>query len=211
VTEDHPCSPDSQHHNEYTRTKTIAENMLRESGLEYLILRPSITVSAGLSDREFANAMLWFLPLLAQVDALPIGPTGRLDVVTVSFVAQAIVAAVEAKNPQHDCYHISAGRESLTLGRAAQFLDQYYDRVQPIQMVPPASWTREMYRKYIHTPDQRKTFSALRHYLPFLNMNVMYDNSRLRELLGDRMPQLEPFESYAGELLEAMSPELLAE
>lgn len=40
-------------------------------------------------------------------------------------------------------------------------------------------------------------------------MNVTYDNGRLRELLGDAMPRLEPFESYAGDLLEIISPELL--
>lgn len=209
VAEDYPCDPESSHHNEYTRTKALAEQMLKDSGLDYLILRPSITVSAGMRDRVFASAILWFLPLLNRLDAVPIDPSGRLDVVSVAYVARSIVAAIEAGNRQHDCYHISAGGESLTLGRAARLLDEYYGRLEPLELVPPHLWTREMHRRFVHTPDQRKTFATLRHYLPFLNMNVMYDNTRLSDLLGDRMPTLEPFESYAPDLLEILSAELL--
>jgi nucleoside-diphosphate-sugar epimerase len=209
ISEDYPCDPESQHHNEYTRTKALAEDLLRGSGLEYLILRPSITVSAGLADPVFASAILWFLPLLNQLDAVPIDPSGRLDLVTVSYVARAILEAMEAPNRQHDCYHISAGRDCLTLGRAARFLDGHYGRTASLELIPPHLWTRELHRQYVQTSEQRKTFATLRHYLPFLNMNVKYDNSRLRELLGKRMPPVEPFESYAGNLLEIISPELL--
>jgi nucleoside-diphosphate-sugar epimerase len=210
VTEDDACDDDSAHHNEYTRTKALAEKMLKDSGLDYLILRPSITISAGMSDRVFASAILWFLPLLNRLDAVPIDPAGRLDVVTVAYVAQAIAAAIDADRGPHDCYHISAGRESLTLGRAARFLDGYYGRSEPLELIPPHLWTRDMHRQYVSTPEQRKTFATLKHYLPFLNMNVTYDNARLRGLLGDGMPPLDPFESYAGDLLEIISPELLS-
>lgn len=211
VSEDTPCDPAAEHHNEYTRTKAVAEGMLRDSGLEYVILRPTITVSAGLRDRDFANAMLWFLPLLGQLDAVPIDPNGRLDVVTVAHVARAIAGAIDAPNRRHDCYHISAGRDSLRLGEAAECLDRYYGRLQPLELVPPEAWTREMHRRFVRTPEHRKNFAALRHYLPFLNMNVTYDNSRLRELLGNQMPSVEPFDSYVDELLEVMSPELMPE
>lgn len=210
VTEDMAAGA-TEHYNEYTRTKALAEAMLRNSGLNYVILRPSITVSAGIQDVAFANAMLWFLPLLNQLDAVPIDPSGRLDVVTVSFVARAIVGAIDASNREHDCYHISAGRDSLSLARAGQFLDRFYGRLEALELVSPATWTREMHRRCVHTPEQRKTFAALKHYLPFLNMNVTYDNTRLGELLGENMPSVEPFESYAGELLELMSPELMPE
>lgn len=208
VPEDWPCDPAGEHYNEYTRTKALAENMLRDSGLRHLILRPSITVSAGIRDQAFAGAMLWFLPLLEQLDAVPIDPGGCLDVVTVAFVAKAIAAIIEADHLPHDCYHLSAGREALPLLRAARFLDEFYGRVRPLELVPPSQWTREMHRRFIGTPEQRKTFSALKHYLPFLNMNVSFDNRRLKELLGENMPPIEPFESYAGELLELMSANL---
>ncbi len=44
-------------------------------------------------------------------------------------------------------------------------------------------------------------FHALRYYLPFLNMDVTYDNSRLYEALGDRVPAFQSFDSYADQLI----------
>jgi len=212
IDEDYCCDPTGDHHNEYTRSKATAEQMLRESGLKFVILRPSIVVSAGLQDQTFARAILWWLPLLNQLDAVPIDPNSRLDMVTVSYVAQAILAVMASTERKYDCYHISAGRQAATtLGDAGQFLDRYYERPRPLKLVPPTEWTREVHRRYVRAPQQRKMLSALRHYLPFLNMNVTYDNTRLCELLGDRMPPLEPFHSYAGGLLEAMAPESLPE
>jgi nucleoside-diphosphate-sugar epimerase len=209
VPEDFGCDPDGEHFNEYTRTKSVAERMLQSSGLDYLILRPSITVSAGLRDNTFANAILWFLPLLNQLDAVPMDPESRLDLVTVSYVAQAIARVIDSPDRRHNCYHLTAGREdALPLGRAARFLDRYFDREQPLELVPPHLWTRELHKQYIRTPEQRKTFAALRHYLPFLNMNVTYDSRRLRDLLGANMPVIDPFESYAGGLIELMVPQL---
>lgn len=212
VVEDFSCDPEGEHYNQYTRSKAIAECMLRESGLRYVILRPSIVVSAGLRDRAFANAMLWWLPLLNQLDAVPINPTARIDLVTVSFVAHAIRCAINASEHRYDCYHLSAGWPDATLlGQAGQVLDTYYDRPAPLRLIQPDAWTRELHRTYIRTPEQRKMFMSLRHYLPFLNMNVAYDNTRLRELLGKDMPPIDPFDSYAAGLLDVMSPELMPE
>lgn len=210
VDEDFECSPDNDHFNEYTRSKAIAEKMLRDSGLPFVIVRPSITVSAGIQSQCFANAMLWWLPLLSQFDAVPIHPDARVDVVTVSFVAQSIIGVMNAADRRHDCYNISAGRDdSLVLGQAAVAVDAFYDRPEPLRLVPFAEWTRELHRTYVRTPQQRKTFAALRHYLPFLNMNVTYDNTRLGRLLGPDLPVLDPFESYVASVLELMSPELM--
>lgn len=212
VDEDFNCDPQGDHYNEYTRSKAMAERLLRESGLPFVILRPSVVVSAGLPDPVFARAMMWWLPLLSQLEAVPIDPAARLDLVTVSYVARAILGVIRSDRREHDCYHISAGRQdATTLGQAGQFLDGYFERKQPLKLTPPAEWTRELHRRYISTPRQRKVLSSLRHYLPFLNMNVAYDNTRLRQLLNGDLPALDPFESYAGNLLELMAPELLPE
>lgn len=210
--EDFGCDPAGEHYNEYTRSKATAERMLRGSGLRFVILRPSVVVSAGLRDHAFARAILWWLPLLNQLDAVPIDPQARLDMVTVSYVAKSILGVIGSGSIEHDCYHISAGRQgATTLGEAARFLDGYYERTRPLKLVPPAEWTHDLHRRCARTPQQRKVLSALRHYLPFLNMNVAYDNSRLCGLLNGSLPVLEPFHAYAGGLLEVMTPESLPE
>ena len=74
-----------------------------------------------------------------------------------------------------------------------------------MRLFAPAQWTRELHRQYMGAPERRKIFASLRNYLPFLNMNVLYDNSRLRQELGERFPALSPFTSYLAELLHLIS------
>lgn len=212
VTEDGPCDPNGAHYNEYTRSKALAEQMLRASGIPSLVLRPSITISAGLRDPAFARAILWFLPLLNELDAVPIDPMCRLDVVPVSFVVQSMVRLLKLPRHEYDCYHLSAGAEAaLSLGEAGRFVDYFYDREEPLKLVSPAGWSREVHRRYVHNVEQRKVFSALRHYLPFLNMDVVYDNARLQKALKGQMPEIEPFASYAPTLLDLIPIEVPTE
>src|SRR4051812_30746302 len=81
--EEDGCRPDNEHHNDYTRSKAVAEDLLRASGLRVLTLRPTIVFSAGLPDPDFAQNILWFVPLLRQFDCLPMDPASRLDLVPV--------------------------------------------------------------------------------------------------------------------------------
>jgi thioester reductase-like protein len=87
--EDDGCRPDNAHYNGYTRSKAIAEALLRASGLPVLIVRPTIVLSAGLPDAHFARQILWCVPLTRIFRALPIDPAARLDLVDVAFVAEA--------------------------------------------------------------------------------------------------------------------------
>lgn len=91
VREEHGCRADNEHHNAYTRSKAIAESILLDSGLDVLIIRPTIVLSAGLADRTFACNILWFAPLIYAFDALPVDPSGEIDLISSDFVAQCTV------------------------------------------------------------------------------------------------------------------------
>jgi len=198
--------PENDHHNEYTHSKAVAEQLFRQSGLPVLVLRPSVVLSAGLPCPAFARAILQFVPLLQQFDAVPVNPTSRPDVVPVQFVVDSIIRLLQVSNRQYDCYHISAGQTgAATMEQLGRVVDRFYGRNTPLLTVAPSQWTRDLHRQYIHTADQRRAFSALRHYLPFLNMNVLYDTSRLRQELGERFPTLLPLTSYMGDLLSLVS------
>ena len=202
MSEEDGSDPDNEHHNEYTRTKAVAEKVLRDSGYPALILRPSITLSAGLRARRFARAIAWFVPLLRHFEAIPIDPASRVDVVPVGFVADAIVELLKKEKLEYDCYNISAGeQDAMVVGEVSQFLDGFYERPQPLKLIAPSEWTREKHRQYISTAECRKMFSTLKYYLPFLNMDVVYDNTRLRRELGDAFPVITPVREYLGELL----------
>lgn len=205
--EEEGCRPDNGHHNEYTRSKAVAETLVRESGLATLVLRPTIVLSAGLPDQAFAQSILWFVPLLRRLQKLPIDPRSKIDVVPVSFVADATVALLQQPHRRHDCYHLSAGDQySLTAQRINRYVNGFYGRACPLELVPPSAWTVADYRATVKTKRQRRIFFGLRYYLPFLNMNVTYDNGRLREALGPELV-IPPITHYLGDLLGRISPQ----
>ncbi|HJZ91408.1 MAG TPA: SDR family oxidoreductase, partial [Gemmataceae bacterium] len=202
VSEEDGCQPNRQHHNEYTHSKAIAEDLLRASGLPVLTLRPTIVLSAGLADPVFARQILWCVPLTRVFRALPVDPAALVDLVDVGFVADATVRLLEHPARAHDCYHLSAGPGgAATIGELTQVVNHHYRRRSPLRLSALAGWSRADYRTCISTPLQRRIFSSLRLYLPFVNMNVVFDNARLRADLGGQMPPLRPPHDYLGELV----------
>ena len=180
--EEDGCLPENRHHNEYTRTKAIAETRLRESGLPLLIVRPSIVLSAGLPDPVFARQILWIAPLFNEFECLPIDPQARLDVVPVGFVIQAIRKLLELPKRQFDCYNLSAGREqAISLGDWIGTINRFYHHRAPLALLPRDQWDAT---RYVQSRKQRQLYFAIRHYLPFLNMDVTFDNSRLAREVG---------------------------
>jgi nucleoside-diphosphate-sugar epimerase len=202
LTEDDGCRPTNDHFNDYTHSKAIGEQVLRECGLPVLTLRPTIVLSAGLSDPAFARQILWFAPLTRAFGALPINPAARLDIVDVGFVAEATLRLLECPTRTHDCYHLSAGPAGcLTVQDLNGVVATVNKRTSPLRLIPPGEWTRTMYRQFVDTPLRRRVFRSLRHYLPFLNMDVVYDDARLRETVPNcELPVRRPVE-YLPELL----------
>jgi len=200
--EDQGCRPDNHHHNEYTQSKAVAERLLRESGLPVLTLRPTVVLGAGLPDPKFARQILWFVPATRFFRALPIDPSSRFDVVDVGYVADAALALMSAENRFHLCYHLSAGRDcSIPVGEFSKIVDAHLRRDEPLELIPPSEWTRADIRRNVRTNLQKKLFKSIRYYLPFLNMDVVYDNARLRSELGSMCPTVRPVESYITDLL----------
>ena len=203
LTEDHGCRPDNEHFNEYTHSKAVGEQLLRDSGLPVLTLRPTIVLRAGLPDPVFARQILWCAPLTRAFPALPVDPDARLDLVDVGFVAEATLRLMEATDRAFDCYHLSAGRAGcVTVGELGEIVAETYGRRTPIQLIPPDRWTRAAHREHVNTPLRRKVFRSLRHYLPFLSMDVVYDDARLRSAIPTEVLSVRPPRTYFKHLLK---------
>ena len=54
-------------------------------------------------------------------------------------------------------------------------------------------------------------YGALLLYLPFINLNLVYDNTRLIEELGSDLPALPKFSEYVGGMLHTMAPDRVPE
>jgi nucleoside-diphosphate-sugar epimerase len=180
--EEEGCQPNNAHFNAYTRSKAVAETLVKESGLPVLIIRPSIVLGAGLNDAEFARQILWVAPLFNAFDCLPIDPSAKLDIVPVSFVVEATLKLLRTPHRRHDCYHVSAGNEyAIEMKDLTQCINRHYGKDVLLKGIPASEWNQEHTDRYVITREQRKLYSAFRYYMPFLNMNVVFDNSRLKE------------------------------
>lgn len=200
--EDDGCRPTNDHFNEYTHSKAVGEQALRDSGLPVLTLRPTIVLSAGLPDPVFARQILWFAPLTRAFAALPLDPAARLDIVDVGFVAEATLRLLECGSREHDTYHLSAGATGcVRVGELRELVAAANGRRTPLKLVPPGGWSRAAHRAYVDTPVRRRLFRSLRHYLPFLNMDVVYDDARLREVAAAADLPVEPPAAYLPDLL----------
>ena len=184
LTEADGCRPNNDHVNDYTHSKAVGEQLLHDSGLPVLTLRPTIVLSAGLPDPVFARQILWCAPLTRTFEALPIDPAARIDLVDVEFVAEATLRLLESPRREHDCYHLSAGASGcVTVGELSAVTSRLYGRRSPLRLVRPAEWTPSVHREFVRSRLQRRVFRALKLYLPFLNMDVVYDDTRLRAVV----------------------------
>ncbi len=195
------------HANAYSESKALAERLVVESGLPYLILRPTIVLSADMADREFARSILWFVPLLRAFECLPIDPSSRLDVVSVDYVVQCTLNLLAREARRHDTFYVSAGSDRSVTGQ--DILTNAGTATatgRPLIGLVPDEWGEEEVGRYVSTPEQRFIFSRLRHYLPFINADVTFSNVRLRAELGSRMPPLVRASDYAASLLTFVDP-----
>lgn len=183
------------HENAYTRSKREAERIAAASGLDVVIVRPSIVLSRGVDDREMARSILWALPIMNEIGDVPVDPHAFVDVVPVDFVAAAIVGLAAKPRLAHRRYHISAGRFAHTFGEMLQEVvnaNPAYRRLRPIGAAA-ASVVR-----------RRRMLRPVEAYLPFINASIRYASDRLEAELGsDGRPPASL--AYVPELLSLIS------
>jgi len=166
-----------------------------------LILRPSIVFSAGMPDQQLARQILWFVPVTRLFQALPIDPAARLDLVDVGFVADATLRLLTLPNRTSDCYHLSAGPSSaVTAAVLSREVDRIYRRRLPLQLIRPSDWGPAEGRQFVRTELQRLVYNSLHFCLPFINMDVVYSDTRLRRDVGP-LPAIRPVTDYLADLL----------
>jgi nucleoside-diphosphate-sugar epimerase len=164
------------HENTYTLSKREAERIVTAADIDAVIVRPSIVLSRGVDDRAMARSILWALPIMKEIGAVPIHAEAAVDVVPADFVAAAIVRLAFRPRLAHRVYHISAGREAHTfaeiLREIAKAMPEYRDlRLTGANGLRPRG--------------SRRLFRPIDAYLPFVNAGVRYANDRLRSEIGD--------------------------
>lgn len=201
VTEDRSLDWDRSDYDPYARTKKFCEHMVRELLPEtpLTIFRPSIV----LGDSRYAATtqfdMVKAFVFLADLPALPLRPTDKIDIVNVDFVADAI-ASLHQMEPKYDTYHLSSGTGSESFRDVTNALAAAQQKRKPVFL----PFAERPFKTTVNVLASRR--GAIGHgaalmkvFMPYLVWNTVFDNSRVARELGRRPT---PFSEYSYQLMK---------
>jgi long-chain acyl-CoA synthetase len=172
----------SEFRNTYEQTKSEAERLFADvDDMDVAIARPSIVM--GESDTGWTpafNVLYWPLRAFARglFEQVPAKPEGRVDVVPVDYVADGIARLVESDAT--GTFNLVSGADAATVDELAELACAHFDRPRP---------------PYVQTGEFGDS-AADEHgavYLPYFDMEVVFDDTRTRELLGMQAPRLRSY------------------
>lgn len=172
-------TPFGGYDNGYTRSKRKAEELLLASGLDVIVLRPTIVFSRGVEDRKMARAMLWVIPALIELGTAPVEADSRIDIIPVDYAADAIERLLRVPVLAHRRYHISAGpRQSVSCREFQEAVTRVDPRAAQVAFMarkrkPEKGGRGEMLRQRLE--------ESISFYIPFMSADIVYSNARLRE------------------------------
>jgi thioester reductase-like protein len=164
--------------NTYEQTKLEAEQVVGAADdLAAAVVRPSIVM--GESDSGWTpafNVLYWPLRAFSRgiFQRVPALAEGRVDVVPVDYVADAIMHLLERS--EVGVFNLVAGRDAPTVDELIDLGEQRWER--SIELVEPGE------------PTQLADGEV---YVPYFDMRVVFDDTRARTLLepaGIRPPKL---------------------
>ena len=177
VTEEAGRPARARHATGYTKSKAEAERLVEASGLPRVIVRPSILVPTGAHARP-----KWLRGLVRSVAALesaPVDPDALVDVMLLDDAARDIVALLASDCRRHDVYNVTRGPgRAPTIAQIAALADPVRTRPEPLRLVKPRAWDAAGFEASA-TPVEAHAMEKLRALLPFLNLDTVFDRSRI--------------------------------
>jgi long-chain acyl-CoA synthetase len=195
-------------HNSYERTKLEAEQLVRAQAerLPVQILRPSIVV--GEEEGGWTSSFnVIYTPLRAFArGALPAIPARRgapVDVVSISYVAAAILALALTDAGCCRTYHLTSGDEPATVAELLDLGERRLRRPAP-RVVAPL-----LYRRVLHPLMVWRSSGARRGWLrradvffPYFDAKVRFDTRRARAALEPIGLRPAPLAAYFDALID---------
>jgi thioester reductase-like protein len=182
--------------NSYERSKAEAEQLVHRRGERFpaVVVRPSIVVGDSATGwTPTFNVLYWPLRAFARglLGAIPARPDGRVDVVPVDYVADAIVHVLRERPDVRGVLNATAGADALTVDRLVEIACTALGRERPTLESPDGGLA------------ERSSEAA--RYLPYFDMEVVFDDARAREVLRPAGIAAPPLESYFETLLDFAS------
>ncbi|MEQ1507011.1 MAG: SDR family oxidoreductase [Myxococcota bacterium] len=181
---------DAGFHNTYEQTKHESEGLLRRAmgDLPIAVHRPSIVVGDSKTGQTGAwKVLYWPLKVIARgfLPAFPYDPEGRLDIVPVDFVADAVLALANAPEAIGRTFHLTAGpARDTTMAELTEIVFRKLGRRQPLR-VRPVWWRRVVRPAMMVTPSAalKRTLRSGLVYRPYLELRLRFDTTHADAVL----------------------------
>jgi thioester reductase-like protein len=180
--------------NTYEQTKWEAEHVVAAADdLAPVVARPSIVMGESKSGWTPAfNVLYWPIRAFTRglFDEVPARPEAMVDVVPVDYVADSLVHLLE-HNGSSGVVNLTAGRDAITVGHLVETTAAVLGREAP-PIVPPGS----VGTGSAHADDHAEV------YFPYFDMDMVFDDSRARALLGPAGIRCPRFDEFFPHLIE---------
>lgn len=177
--------------NTYEQSKLEAEELVEASGVDAVILRPSIVMGEAATGWTPAfNVLYWPLRAFDRglIDAVPAPPGALVDVVPVDFVADAIAHVATERPDVRGVLHLVAGDGAVTVAQLTALAAETLGRERPVL----GSADRAL---------ADRSDEAAR-YVEYFDVEVSFDDARARAVLAPAGIVAPPLEAYFGRLMD---------
>ncbi|MDQ6829532.1 MAG: SDR family oxidoreductase [Gemmatimonadota bacterium] len=191
--------------NAYEQSKYEAERLVQQSGLAWIIARPSTVVcDTGAGGITQVNAVHRSLHLLYRglAPMLPADADSLVDLVTTEYVAAAIVALRRDPLAEESVFHLCAGDRAISLG---DLLDLAFDswssnsdwrrrRIERPALTDLATY--ELFERTVDdvaAPSLKRITRALSCFVPQLALSKRFETTGADRRLGFRAPAVRQF------------------
>ncbi|MEO6902007.1 MAG: SDR family oxidoreductase [Bacteroidia bacterium] len=218
VKEDVSPNLTAKHIVKYSYTKMMGELLLKNylPVEKILVVRPSIIMGDSREWAPRSYVILWALATLNELRLVPINMNSKVDVISIEYATRSIIELLFNKQRKYNTYHISSGEESHTTPLlVTNTIKKYFTEKPDFKFVDKKllsemkKWTKNTtqlnreshlypYKNYLDywinnfgdNTKLRILFYALEPYINFIELNQVFDNSRLLEdtKVGNSIP-----------------------
>lgn len=194
--------------NSYERSKFEAELLVHDhmTRLPIQVFRPSIIV--GEEDTGWTpafNVIYWPLRAFARgaYRAIPARRSSPVDVVSVSYVADAIFELSRIKDAAGETYNLAAGDKAATIHELLKLGAGYFGRRRPLA-VPPRLYKRLVHPLVVRRAQEghRSALEQSEVFFPYFSMRVAYDTTRAAARLEGAGVRVKPLSDYFDRLMD---------
>ncbi len=192
VQEDEAIDWSRSDYDPYGRTKKFCEHMASEllRDIPRTIFRPSIVMGDSRHPRTTQFDMVRATAMMADLPAVPLAPTDRLDIVPADWVGRAIATLHLEPEPRYGIYHLSAGTGAPTAEAICRALEAGVGRrprLMPRLVRPFDLAFRGMSRLPRGNPVQGIGV-LMKVFMPYITYDTVFANERAVEALGEVPP-----------------------